>query len=66
MSAKAANGLNPSAPPLQLHNTGHPAADNFTLARASASHVSALGVSWDDESGMNNGQYAPFAWQQSA
>lgn len=65
MSATGATGLNPAAAPLQLTNTGHPAADTFTLARASDSHVAALGVSWDDESGRNNGQYAPFAWQQS-
>ncbi len=66
MSAHAATGLNPAAPPLQLHYTGHPAADSFTPARASGSHVAALGVSWNDDRGQNNGQYAPFAWQQSA
>ena len=66
MSATAATGLNPAAPPLQLHNTGHPAADSFTLARVSHSHLSALGLSWDDEGGVNNGQYAPFTWEQSA
>ena len=63
MAAGGANGLNPAAPPLQLSNTGHPAADTFSLARAQRSHVSALGLSWNDTSGRNNGQYAPFAWQ---
>jgi hypothetical protein len=33
------------------------------LAHALKSHVNALGLSWDDVSGTNNGQYAPFAWQ---
>ena len=48
-----------------LDNTGHPAADRFALARAAKSHVNALGLSWDDISGTNNGQYAPFAWQSA-
>ena len=63
MAAEGATGLNPAAAPLQLANTGHPAADTFSLAHASSSHVSVFGVSWDDASGRNNGQYAPFAWQ---
>ena len=63
MAAQGATGVNPAAPPLQLTNTGHPAADTFALAKASSSHVSALGISWNDTSGRNNGQYAPFAWQ---
>jgi hypothetical protein len=63
MAAKGATGLNPGAAPLQLAHTGHPAADTFSLARAEASHVSVFGVAWDDTSGRNNGQYAPFAWQ---
>lgn len=65
MAARGATGLNPAAEPMQLTNTGHPAADTFWLAHASNSHVAALGVSWDDESGGNNGQYAPFAWQSA-
>ena len=63
MAAEGAQGLNPNAAePLALANTGHPAADTFTLARASKSHVHALGMAWDDTSGLNNGQYAPFSW----
>jgi hypothetical protein len=65
MSAQGASGLNPAAPPLQLSHTGHPAADTFSLARASNSHVAAFGISWDDASGGNNGQYAPFSWQSA-
>ena len=64
MAAEGAMGLNPEAKePLHLENTGHPAADRFALAHASKSHVHALGFNWDDVSGRNNGQYAPFAWQ---
>jgi hypothetical protein len=64
MAAEAAMGINPNATePLRLDNTGHPAADCLTLAHASRSHVHALGIEWDDVSGQNNGQYAPFSWQ---
>jgi hypothetical protein len=64
MAAAGAMGLNPEATePLHLENTGHPAADRFALAHASRSHVHVLGFNWDDVSGRNNGQYAPFAWQ---
>ena len=63
MEAEGAKGLNPNASePLYLDNTGHPAADRFALARALKSHVHALGLSWDDVTGKNNGQYAPFSW----
>ncbi|WP_454754640.1 DUF1326 domain-containing protein [Cupriavidus necator] len=64
MAAEGAMGLSPEATePLHFENTGHPAADRFALARASRSHVHALGIDWDDVSGLNNGQYAPFSWQ---
>jgi hypothetical protein len=66
MAATPAMGVNPDAKePLHLDNTGHPAADRFALARASKSHVHALGLSWDDVSGRNNGQYAPFSWRSA-
>ena len=64
MSATGASGLNPDAE-LRFQNTGHPAADTFTLARASKSHIDALGLSWHDTSGGNNGQYAPFSWKSA-
>jgi hypothetical protein len=64
MAAEGAMGINPQATePLHLDNTGHPAANRFALAHASKSHVHALGLAWDDASGKNNGQYAPFSWQ---
>ena len=63
MSAQAAMGINPDATePLHFDHTGHPAADRFALAHPTASHVHALGLAWDDVSGRNNGQYAPFSW----
>jgi hypothetical protein len=66
MAAEGAMGINPAATePLHLENTGHPAADRFALAHPSRSHVHALGLEWDDVSGQNNGQYAPFSWQSA-
>jgi hypothetical protein len=66
MAAEGAMGINPAATePLHLANTGHPAADRFALAHPSRSHVHALGLDWDDVSGQNNGQYAPFSWQSA-
>jgi hypothetical protein len=66
MAAQAAMGIDPNATePLQLANTGHPANSRFSLARAVHSHVRALGLAWDDTSGTNNGQYAPFNWANS-
>lgn len=63
MAAEGAMGISPdAAEPLHLDHTGHPAADRFALAHATRSHVHALGMNWDDTSGQNNGQYAPFSW----
>jgi hypothetical protein len=63
MSAQGAMGIDPGNPePLELSNTGHPASSRIALAHAMKSHVDALGVSWHDTSGKNNGQYAPFSW----
>lgn len=66
MAASGVMGINPAATePLHLDHTGHPAADRVALARSSKSHVNALGLSWDDVTGTNNGQYAPFSWQSA-
>ena len=66
MAASGAMGMNPQATePLHLDNTGHPASNRVALARASKSSVHALGLSWDDATGNNNGQYAPFSWQSA-
>jgi hypothetical protein len=64
MAAEGAMGIDPSiTEPISMDNTGHPAASRFALARASKSHVDALGVNWNDTSGKNHGQYAPFSWR---
>ena len=66
MAAEGAKGINPdSTEPMHLDNTGHPAADRFALAHASRSRVRALGLAWEDVSGKNNGQYAPFSWRNA-
>jgi len=66
MAAEGAKGINPNATePLHLDHTGHPAADRFALAHPSKSHVHALGLAWDDATGKNNGQYAPFSWRSA-
>jgi hypothetical protein len=64
IAAKPAMGLNPDATePIHLENTGHPATDRFALAHAVKSQVTALGLSWQDMSGKNHGQYGPFSWR---
>jgi hypothetical protein len=66
MAAEGATGLDPSVTePIYLDNTGHPAASRFALAHASKSHVNALEVSWNDTTGKNHGQYAPFSWRSA-
>src|SRR5262245_12237326 len=66
MAGDGVMGLNPNATePLHFDNTGHPAADRVALARALKSHVHALGLTWDDATGKNNGQYAPFSWRSA-
>jgi hypothetical protein len=66
MAAEGAKGLDPSnTEPIYLENTGHPAASRFALARASKSQVDAMGLSWNDSSGKNHGQYAPFSWRSA-
>lgn len=66
MAAEAAMGIDPdSTEPLHLDNTGHPASSRLALAHAAKSHVDALGLRWDDTTGKNNGQYAPFDWRSA-
>jgi hypothetical protein len=67
MAATPAMGLDPNArEPIHLDNTGHPAANRFALAHVAHSRVHAFGLDWDDTTGRNNGQFAPFAWQGAA
>ncbi len=47
---------------IYLEGTGHPANSRLALATAKRSHLHAFGVDWDDDSGRNNGHFAPFNW----
>jgi hypothetical protein len=49
--------------PMYLDNVGHPANTRLALAKAVRSHLHAFGIDWDDDSGRNNGHFAPFSWQ---
>ena len=51
--------------PLYIDNTMHPANSRLALAHATASHLHAFGINWDNSSGTNNGHFAPFNWQSS-
>jgi hypothetical protein len=51
--------------PLYIDNTMHPANSRLALAKATASHLHAFGVNWDDTSGTNNGHFAPFNWKSN-
>jgi hypothetical protein len=51
------------AEPLYIDNTMHPANSRLALAKATASHLHAFGLNWDDASGNNNGHFAPFNWR---
>jgi hypothetical protein len=53
------------AEPLYIDNTMHPASSRLALAKATASHLHAFGLNWDDTSGNNNGHFAPFNWRSS-
>ena len=66
MGAEGAKGINPNeTEPMFLDNTGHPVSNRLALAHASRSHVHALGLTWDDDSGRNNGHFAPFNWRSA-
>ncbi|TMC46036.1 MAG: DUF1326 domain-containing protein [Chloroflexi bacterium] len=49
--------------PMHVDNTLHPANPRLALAKATRSHLHAFGIDWDDDSGKNNGHFAPFAWK---
>ena len=67
MGAQALMGIDPSnTEPMFIDNTGHPANNRLGLSHALRSHVHALGLSWDDDSGKNNGHFAPFSWKNAA
>ena len=47
---------------MYLDGAGHPVNTRLALANAKKSHVHAFGIDWDDDSGRNNGHFAPFDW----
>lgn len=53
------------AEPLYIENTMHPANSRLALAKATASHLHAFGLDWDDTGGNNNGHFAPFNWRSA-
>ena len=66
MAVEGAMGIDSSVTdPMFIGNTGHPVSSRLALARASRSHVQALGLKWDDDTGKNNGQFAPFNWRSA-
>ncbi len=66
MAGEGVMGIDPNATePMYLENTGHPVSNRLAVAHASKSHVHALGLTWDDASGKNNGHYAPFNWRSA-
>jgi len=66
MAVEGAMGIDSSVTdPMFIGNTGHPVSSRLALARASRSHVQALGLKWDDDSGKNNGHFAPFNWRSA-
>jgi hypothetical protein len=66
MAGEGAKGIDPnSTEPMFLENTGHPVSSRLAVVHASKSHVHALGLTWDDASGKNNGHYAPFSWRSN-
>jgi hypothetical protein len=66
VSASGVIGVSPDArEPIHFEYAGHPVADRLAIAHPSGSHIHALGLTWDDISGMNSAQYAPFAWKSA-
>ena len=49
--------------PMYIDNTAHPASARLALAKSVRSRLHAFGLDWDDESGRNNGHFAPWDWQ---
>lgn len=45
-----------------IDNTFHPVNKRLNLASAVRNVISAFGIDWEDNSGANNGHFAPFDW----
>ena len=52
--------------PMYLENVPHPSNSRLAMAKATRSHLHAFGLDWDDDSGNNNGHFAPFDWSGGA
>jgi hypothetical protein len=61
-AVEGVTGGDPSEP-IYLDKTIHPANPRIALAKATASHLHAFGINWDNTSGQNNGHFAPFNWK---
>ena len=48
--------------PFYLDNVGHPVSSRLALGLAAGSHVHVGCIDWDDDTGTNNGHFAPFSW----
>jgi hypothetical protein len=45
-----------------IDNTFHPVNKRLNLASAVRNVIRAFGIDWEDNSGGNNGHFAPFNW----
>lgn len=61
-SCEGVPGALDPAVPVYIENVAHPANSKLALAKATGSHLHAFGIDWDDDSGNNNGHFAPFSW----
>ena len=50
---------------LRIDDPLHPSNSRLAMARSTHSRLHAFGLNWDDESGRNNGHFAPFDWRSS-
>ncbi len=64
-SCEGVAGASHPSEPLYVDNTIHPANARLALAKATASHLHAFGLDWDDTSGNNNGHFASFNWRSA-
>lgn len=47
---------------LYLDNAGHPGGNRLGLAHSTGTKINAFGVQYEEQSGRNNGHFAPFSW----
>lgn len=49
-----------------IDNSAHPVNKRLNFASALKNVIKAFGIEWEDNSGSNNGHFAPFNWQGKA